>query len=120
MTYTLFPHPPYYFVTLSKLTEIRFFFNHPPTFSDNVTLYHVFFFDGVPNETKSTVHNCLNLRKTNISYFTVIVTNACVYPISFFIPWSIIDKGAKSCKGTLTISCYIIDMIKGVPIKQFK
>ena len=43
MTYTLYPHPPYYFVTLSKLTESRFFFNHPPTFSDNVTLYHVFF-----------------------------------------------------------------------------
>ena len=43
MTKTLYPHPPYYFVTLSKLTESRFFFNHPPTFSDNVTLYHGFF-----------------------------------------------------------------------------
>ena len=43
MTYTLYPHPPYYFVTLSKPTESRFFFNHPPTLSHNVTLYHVFF-----------------------------------------------------------------------------
>ena len=34
MTYTLYPHPPYYFVTLSKLRESRFFFNHPPTFRE--------------------------------------------------------------------------------------
>ena len=50
MTYTLYPHPPYYFVTLSKLTESRFFFNHPPTFSDNVTLYHVFFLTASLND----------------------------------------------------------------------
>ena len=43
MIYTLYPHPHYYFLTLSKLTESRFFFNHPPIFNDDVTLYHVFF-----------------------------------------------------------------------------
>ena len=39
MTYKIYPHPPNYFVTLSKLKESRFFSYHPPTFSDNVTLY---------------------------------------------------------------------------------
>ena len=43
MTYKIYPHPPNYFVTLSKLKESRFFSYHPPTFSDNVTLYDVFF-----------------------------------------------------------------------------
>ena len=43
MIYTLYPHPHYYFLTLSKLTESRFFFNHPPIFNDDVTLYHIFF-----------------------------------------------------------------------------
>ena len=44
MTYKIYPHPPNYFVTLSKLKESRFFSYHPPTFSDNVTLYDGFFF----------------------------------------------------------------------------
>ena len=47
MTYKINPHPPHYFVTLSKLKESRFFSYHPPTFSDNVILYDVFFLDGV-------------------------------------------------------------------------
>ena len=56
MTYKIYPHPPNYFVTLSKLKESRFFSYHPPTFSDNVTLYDVFFLDGVPYQAKDKFH----------------------------------------------------------------
>ena len=47
MTSTIYPPPLKYFVTISKLIESRFF-SWPPPFSDDVILYDVFYFDGIP------------------------------------------------------------------------
>ena len=44
MTYTIYPPPSNYFVTLSKIKESRFFSWRPPAFSDDVILYDVFSF----------------------------------------------------------------------------